>query len=77
MHPSLQTEELLWAEEICRKDAKVIESMREIGIETDNVFVDGASSSEAGCLRPCHYLRLCSLTRLLSPSCVLRLVHRL
>jgi len=52
VHPSLQTEELLWAEEICRKDPKVIASMKEIGIETENVFVDGATPSPAHRLRP-------------------------
>ncbi|BEJ17521.1 hypothetical protein CspHIS471_0609220 [Cutaneotrichosporon sp. HIS471] len=41
IQPSLQTEELLWAEEICRKDAKVKEACDAVGINQEDVYVDG------------------------------------
>lgn len=48
VHPSLQTEELLWAEEVCRKDEKVIAAMAEIGVTPENLYVDGQSRSLLG-----------------------------
>ncbi len=38
---SLQVEELLWAEDICRMDEKVIKACREVGVEPENLYVDG------------------------------------
>jgi len=41
VHPSLQTEELLWIEEICRTDAKVKEACDAVGINQKDLYVDG------------------------------------
>lgn len=38
---SLQTEELLWAEEVCRKDPKVKEACEAIGVPQEELCVDG------------------------------------
>ncbi len=41
IQPSLQVEELLWAEEICRADERIIKAAREVGVEPENLYVDG------------------------------------
>ncbi|WVQ81728.1 hypothetical protein IAT38_003853 [Cryptococcus sp. DSM 104549] len=41
IQPSLHTEELLWAEEICRKDPQVKEACEAVGIDQANIYVDG------------------------------------
>ncbi|GFZ48473.1 Copper amine oxidase 1 [Saitozyma sp. JCM 24511] len=41
LQPSLQPEELLWAEEVCKKDAKVKEACDAIGVDQQNIAVDG------------------------------------
>ncbi|EJT47203.1 peroxisomal copper amine oxidase (Methylamine oxidase) [Trichosporon asahii var. asahii CBS 2479] len=41
IHPSLQTEELLWAEEICRTDPKVKEACEAVGLKQTDIYVDG------------------------------------
>lgn len=41
LQPSLQPEELLWAESICKKDAKVKAACDAVGIEQDSIAVDG------------------------------------
>ncbi|KIR59618.1 peroxisomal copper amine oxidase, partial [Cryptococcus bacillisporus CA1873] len=41
IQPSLHTEELLWAEELCRKHPKVKEACEAIGIDQKDIFVDG------------------------------------
>lgn len=41
LQPSLQTEELLWAEEVCRKDLKVKEACDAIGMAQDELYIDG------------------------------------
>ncbi|KLT39260.1 putative peroxisomal copper amine oxidase, partial [Cutaneotrichosporon oleaginosum] len=41
IQPSLQTEELLWAEEICRKDPLVKEACDAVGISQEDLYVDG------------------------------------
>jgi primary-amine oxidase len=43
---SLQVEELLWAEVICREHPKVQAIAREVGVEPENLFCDGALGSE-------------------------------
>lgn len=43
LQPSLQTEELLWAEEVCRKDPKVKEACDAIGMDQNELYVDGES----------------------------------
>lgn len=43
LQPSLQPEELLWAEEVCKKDAKVKEACDAIGVDQQNIAVDGES----------------------------------
>ncbi|WVR04520.1 hypothetical protein IAU60_001524 [Kwoniella sp. DSM 27419] len=41
VQPSLQTEELIWAEEVCQKDPKVKEACDAIGIKQEDIAVDG------------------------------------
>jgi hypothetical protein len=41
LQPSLQPEELLWAEEVCKKDAKVKAACDAVGIAQDSIAVDG------------------------------------
>ncbi|KAK4688397.1 primary-amine oxidase, partial [Tremellales sp. Uapishka_1] len=41
IQPSLQTEELLWAEEICKADAQVKAACEAIGIDQQAIAVDG------------------------------------
>lgn len=41
VQPSLQVEELLWSEEICRKDPQIAEAARAVGVEPENLYVDG------------------------------------
>ncbi|WOO76477.1 Copper amine oxidase 1 [Vanrija pseudolonga] len=41
VEPSLQTEELLWAEEICRTDPKVKAAVEAVGIKQEDLYVDG------------------------------------
>jgi primary-amine oxidase len=41
LQPSLQPEELLWAEDVCKKDAKVKEACDAIGVDQQNIAVDG------------------------------------
>ncbi|KAK6910716.1 hypothetical protein I203_104748 [Kwoniella mangroviensis CBS 8507] len=41
IQPSLQTEELIWAEEICQKDEKVRLACEAIGIKQSDIAVDG------------------------------------
>lgn len=41
VQPSLQVEELLWSEEICRKDPRIAEAARAVGVEPENLYVDG------------------------------------
>jgi hypothetical protein len=41
VQPSLQVEELLWSEEICRKNPQVAEAARAVGVEPENLYVDG------------------------------------
>ncbi|WWD15630.1 hypothetical protein CI109_100052 [Kwoniella shandongensis] len=41
IQPSLQTEELIWAEEICQRDPKVKEACDAIGIKQEDIAVDG------------------------------------
>ncbi|WVQ68310.1 uncharacterized protein L199_006517 [Kwoniella botswanensis] len=41
IQPSLQTEELIWAEEICQKDEKVRQACEAIGIKQSDIAVDG------------------------------------
>ncbi|WWC67794.1 uncharacterized protein I206_101707 [Kwoniella pini CBS 10737] len=41
IQPSLQTEELIWAEEVCKKDPKVREACEAIGIKQEDIAVDG------------------------------------
>lgn len=43
--PSLQVEELLWAEDICRADKKIIEALREVGVKPEDCYVDGQSTA--------------------------------
>ena len=43
LQPSLQPEELLWAEEVCKKDAKVKAACDAVGIAQDSIAVDGES----------------------------------
>lgn len=43
LQPSLQPEELLWAEEVCKKDAKVKAACDAIGIDVESIAVDGKS----------------------------------
>jgi primary-amine oxidase len=45
LQPSLQPEELLWAEEVCKKDAKVKAACDAIGIAVESIAVDGESLS--------------------------------
>ena len=45
LQPSLQPEELLWAEEVCKKDAKVKAACDAIGIDVESIAVDGKSRS--------------------------------
>jgi Cu2+-containing amine oxidase len=47
LQPSLQPEELLWAEEVCKKDAKVKEACDAIGVDQQNIAVDGEFESES------------------------------
>lgn len=41
LQPSLQPEELLWAEEVCKKDPKVKAACEAVGIAQDAIAVDG------------------------------------
>ncbi|WVF71054.1 hypothetical protein IAT40_005851 [Kwoniella sp. CBS 6097] len=41
IQPSLQNEELLWAEYICRNDSKVREACEAVGIKQEDIAVDG------------------------------------
>jgi primary-amine oxidase len=41
VQPSLQVEELLWSEEICRKDPGIAKAARAVGVEPENLYVDG------------------------------------
>jgi primary-amine oxidase len=51
LQPSLQPEELLWAEEICKKDAKVKAACDAVGIAQNSIAVDGESRiSVTACL---------------------------
>lgn len=43
LQPSLQPEELLWAEEVCKKDAKVKAACDAVGIAQESIAVDGES----------------------------------
>ena len=43
LQPSLQPEELLWAEEVCKKDEKVKAACDAVGIAQDSIAVDGES----------------------------------
>lgn len=43
LQPSLQPEELLWAEDICRRDAKVRKVCEAEGIDPETICVDGKS----------------------------------
>jgi primary-amine oxidase len=45
LQPSLQPEELLWAEEVCKKDPKVKAACDAVGIAQDSIAVDGKFSS--------------------------------
>lgn len=40
-HISIQLEEQLWIEEVCRKDPKVIAACAEVGVKTEDLYVDG------------------------------------
>lgn len=39
--PSLQVEELLWAEEICRADKKIVAALAEVNVKPEDCYVDG------------------------------------
>jgi hypothetical protein len=52
IQPSLQVEELLWAEEICRADEKVVKACREVGVEPENLYVDGECPQETSSRSP-------------------------
>jgi primary-amine oxidase len=41
LQPSLQPEELLWAESICQKDAKVKAACDAVGVDQQSIAVDG------------------------------------
>jgi primary-amine oxidase len=41
VHPSLQPEELLWAEEVCKKDPKVKAACEAVGIDQSTIAIDG------------------------------------
>lgn len=41
IQPSLHTEELLWAEELCRNHPKVKKACEAIGVDQKDIFVDG------------------------------------
>ncbi|GHJ87119.1 hypothetical protein NliqN6_3521 [Naganishia liquefaciens] len=41
VQPSLQVEELLWSEEICRKNPEIAKAARAVGVEPENLYVDG------------------------------------
>lgn len=43
LQPSLQPEELLWAESICQKDAKVKAACDAVGVDQASIAVDGKS----------------------------------
>jgi primary-amine oxidase len=45
LQPSLQPEELLWAEEICKADGKVKAACDAVGIDQQSIAVDGKSVS--------------------------------
>lgn len=47
IQPSLQVEELLWAETVCRKSAAVCEAAKAVGVEPVNLYVDGEFASSA------------------------------
>lgn len=47
VQPSLQVEELLWSEEICRKDPEIAKAARAVGVEPENLYVDGEFSARA------------------------------
>lgn len=41
LQPSLQPEELLWAESICQKDPKVKAACDAVGVDQQSIAVDG------------------------------------
>jgi len=41
--PSLQVEELLWAEDICRSNETIVAALKEVGVKPENCYVDGES----------------------------------
>lgn len=41
--PSFQMEELGWAEEVCRQNPTIVAAAREVGVEPQNLYVDGQS----------------------------------
>lgn len=43
LQPSLQPEELLWAEDICQRDAKVKAACDAVGVDQSSIAVDGRS----------------------------------
>jgi primary-amine oxidase len=43
---SLQVEELLWAEVICRRHPKIQAIARKVGVEPENLFCDGTSGQQ-------------------------------
>lgn len=47
VQPSLQVEELLWSEEICRRDPEIAKAARAVGVEPENLYVDGELSARA------------------------------
>lgn len=51
LQPSLQPEELLWAEDICQKDAKVKAACDAIGVDQASIAVDGRSFQTLGTSR--------------------------
>jgi len=63
LQPSLQPEELLWAEEVCKRDPKVKAACDAVGIPQDSIAVDGMfnyecfESTEADLNRLVHWKR--------------------
>jgi hypothetical protein len=61
VQPSLQVEELLWSEEICRKDPQIAKAARAVGVEPENLYVDGKSTSAYPSLYSCSDRLTCRM----------------